>query len=81
MPGTNGNPRGDESMRDIQLTLARHDEQIKTSGKEIERLQELYDLKQVIAELKMQIKITWALLIMVIGGMVAQAMATWGGKP
>ena len=60
-------------------------DELKSRRKEDrQRDQIVYDLKVAVGELKTQLKITWALLAMVIGGMVAQAMAYWssgGGIP
>ena len=72
---------------EIQVTLARHEERLGNLENRMIDVEEIcknqVDLRVAIGKLEMQIKITWALMVMIIGGLVSVAFSLWtnGGMP
>jgi len=71
----------------IQVTLARHDGRLGTLEERVTALEKtnelVADLRVELGKLQMQIKVTWILLTMVVGGLISVAFAFWsgGGSP
>lgn len=70
----------------VEVTLAQHDIRIAALERLVTQQQEqnefISDLRVEIGKLQMQIKITWALLVMVLTGLVGVAFSLWqGGGP
>ena len=68
----------------VEVALAKHGGRITTLEKLVNQRAEQHkiitNLRVDIGQLQMQIKVTWALLLLVISGLVGVAFSVWGGK-
>jgi hypothetical protein len=67
----------EERIGRIQDSVARNARRLS----EVDATDVLSDLRVAVGELKSQIRITWALLFLVVSGLVGVAFSVWGKVP